>query len=79
MFIKIKLSSVFLLVGFGFFGCAGPQITHNTPHVFAQAKDASGQQPQLALGNRSSTEMLKYSGRTEKEPVRQKASIKPES
>jgi hypothetical protein len=35
---KNKLLSFFVFFGIGLFGCASPQTTHNTPHVFAQAK-----------------------------------------
>jgi hypothetical protein len=34
---KNKLVSFFVFFGIGLFGCASPQTTHNTPHVFAQA------------------------------------------
>jgi hypothetical protein len=41
---KISLLSVLVLFGIGLFGCASQETTHNTPHVFAGAKDVFRQQ-----------------------------------
>jgi hypothetical protein len=76
---KIKLLSFFVFFGIGLFGCASPQTTHNTPHVFAKAKAVLRQTSQAEVKRSFLTRVSQNSQEAGTALSGQNISIKSES